>query len=258
MALFQELSQNKLRYLRSLRSERMRQKYHNFIVEGVKIADEVLRHPQAEVELIVAVPEWIEANRHLLDSLSGKVYVASQKVLSQISLLTTPNMVLCVLKRPQVELQVEWLHTGITLYLDGVQDPGNLGTILRTADWFGVRQVVAGPGTVDPFNSKVLQAAMGSFLRVRVLHMALDSLHALAPRVPIFGAVLDGQDVATVNLPRPAILAMGNESRGLTDQSLRHLHERIRIAAADDHGAESLNVAVATGILLALWHYRSS
>lgn len=257
MPPFQELSQNKLRYLRSLRSDRMRQKYHNFIVEGVKMAEEVLRSGSLELELIAALPEWLRAFEPLLEPHRNKVYVVTEKLLAQISLLTTPNKVLMVLKRPSATLRIDWLQTDLTLYLDGIQDPGNLGTILRTADWFGARQVVTGPGTVDVFNNKVVQAAMGSFLRVNAVPMNLESLASLSPEIPIYGATLDGEDVGQISLQKPAILVVGNESRGLSENALKYIHRRLRIGGAQGPRSESLNVAVATAIFLALWHYRA-
>lgn len=247
-----KLSINQLKYLKSLHERKYRQKYHNFIVEGVKLADEVLATGSLEVEMVVAVPDWLEKNKALLRNVANTVPVEEGE-LKKISLLTTPNQVFLVVKQPEIKLDVSAATNGLSLFLDDIRDPGNLGTILRIADWFGISWVICSPGSVEAYNPKVVQSGMGAFLRVKCMEMPFEDLRAQLPNLPVYGTVLDGQSIFTENLKRPAIIAIGNESRGLSPDIQSQLTHRIAIPKGPGGGAESLNAAVATGIVCAFF-----
>ncbi len=243
-----KLSINQLKYLKSLHERKYRQKYHNFIVEGVKLANEVLASATHPVETVVAVPEWLEANKALLRNVETIIPVAEGE-LKKISLLTTPNQVFLVVKEPALSFDEKTVANGLSLFLDDIRDPGNLGTILRIADWFGIGWVFCSPGSVEAHNPKVVQAGMGAFLRVKCMEMDFEELAANLPNLPIYGTVLDGESIYTQKLERPAIIAIGNESRGLSPTIQSRLTHSIAIPKGAGGGAESLNAGVATGIV---------
>ena len=247
-----KLSINQLKYLKSLHERKHRQKYHNFIVEGVKLANELLLSATLQVEAVVAVPEWLETNKALLRNVETIIPVAEGE-LKKISLLTTPNQVFLVVKQPDLAFDEKSVANGLSLYLDDIRDPGNLGTILRIADWFGIPWVFCSPGSVEAYNPKVVQAGMGAFLRVKCVEMGFDSLRQKLPNLPIYGTVLDGDSIFCTTPIIPAILAIGNESRGLSTEIQARLTHRISIPKGLGGGAESLNAAVATGIVCAFF-----
>lgn len=245
-----KLSINQLKYFKSLHERKNRQKYHNFMVEGVKLAKEVLEAGTLDVESIVAIPDWLEQNKTLLRKVESIIPVAEVE-LKKISLLTTPNQVILIAKQPKPAFDEKSVASGLSLYLDDIRDPGNLGTILRIADWFGIPWVFCSPGSVEAFNPKVVQASMGAFLRVKCMEMDFSILIEKLPNLPVYGTVLDGESMFSVPLQRPALIAIGNESRGLSDEIQARLTNRISIPKGPGGGAESLNAGVAAGIVCA-------
>lgn len=172
--------------------------------------------------------------------------------MQKISLQKNPSGWLAVFEQPKNTEpdQASWV-----VALDDVQDPGNLGTILRLCDWFGIKHLVCSEDTVDAFNPKVVQASMGSIARVAVHLVSLDEWLAKQTR-PIFGAVLDGLPVGTIKWPDQGVILMGNEGQGIRPERAKFITDRVSITGAPNKGAESLNVAMATGILLHQWHIR--
>ncbi|MBK9014782.1 MAG: RNA methyltransferase [Saprospiraceae bacterium] len=247
-----KLSINQLKYLKSLHERKHRQKYHNFIVEGVKLANELLLSDTHQVETVVATTDWLETNKALLRNVEAIIPVAEGE-LKKISLLTTPNQVFLVVKQPDLAFDEKSVANGLSLYLDDIRDPGNLGTILRIADWFGIPWVFCSPGSVEAYNPKVVQAGMGAFLRVKCVEMDFDELLSKLPNLPIYGTVLDGDSIFDTTPIIPAIIAIGNESRGLSLEIQAKLTHRISIPKGPVGGAESLNAAVATGIVCAFF-----
>ena len=157
----------------------------------------------------------------------------------------------------EAKLAGEQSPRGWGLFLDGIQDPGNLGTILRIADWFGISRVFSSPDCVDPFNPKVVQATMGAFLRVSCIETTIDRLYQEYPGIPIYGEVMDGENVFHTSLKGAnGIIVIGNEGSGISPEAERLLSHRISIPPAAHSGAESLNAAVATGILCAVFRNR--
>ena len=248
-----KLSINQLKYLKSLHLRKFRQKYHNFIVEGTKIASEALSSVPLEVEGIYAVPEWAEANSPLPEGLQEKLTVIAPEELKKISLLTTPNQVLLVMKEPTIRFDPEAVAQGLCLYLEDIRDPGNFGTILRIADWFGIPWVFCSPESVEVLNPKVVQASMGAFLRVKCLPVDFAGLKNELPDLPVYGTVLDGAPVFDADLSDRAIIVIGNESRGISDALQPYLSHRVSIPKGKQGGAESLNAAIAAGIICSVF-----
>jgi TrmH family RNA methyltransferase len=169
-----------------------------------------------------------------------------EKELERISFHDSPNQVLAIFTKPVFDQNTK--TKGLILLLEAIQDPGNLGTIIRTADWFGIKQIICSPETVDVFNQKVVQSAMGSLIRVEVIYADLEEYIRLNPGKTVFASSLDGEDLHENIRATDALLLMGNESKGVSPALQSLAAKRIRIPRKG--GAESLNVAVATGILL--------
>lgn len=232
--------------IQNLSLKKCRDEQGLFLVEGVKWMDELIRLAPDRIQTIYATPSWIQHQGARLRELP--VVEVDELLLGRLSQLQTPNEVLAVVH--QFEHRAASAESGITLLLDKIQDPGNMGTLIRTADWFGVQQIVCSEDSVDIYNPKVVQATMGSLVRVPVCYSPLIDWLGAQQQVPKWAAVLSGQDYSEVEAPtRSGILMMGNESNGLSEDLIALATDRITIPRKGK--AESLNVAVATGILLA-------
>lgn len=244
------ISKNTIKWIKSLHQKKYRQKYNKFIAEGDKIVREMLQQERYPIRELYALASWIKIHEAELEQANFPINAINDKELAQITQLQTPNQVLVIAEKAS-PIVPSWKE-GWTLFLDGLQDPGNLGTILRIADWFGIAQVVAGPGTVELFNSKVIQATMGAFLRIHFLEMPLSEITQQAPDLPLFAADMHGQNVFNRKFPSAGLLLIGNEGNGVRPENLAMAHHSIAIPAPANGGAESLNAAVATGILCAV------
>lgn len=235
-----------IQFVRSLADKRVRDQERLFVAEGSKLIEEILASN--------FVVRRIYTTRY---DLKGKnIEVVDQREMERISQLKTANDTLAVVEQPRYKLAVSNLRGKLTIALDGVQNPGNLGTIIRLADWFGVEDIICSRDSADCFNPKVIQATMGAILRVRVHYT--DNLPALlsdAHRegLNIYGTLLDGGNIYDEKLETSGIIVMGNEGRGITDETRKALTHRLLIPPypADAPTSESLNVAMATGIILA-------
>jgi len=245
------LTRNTLKYLQSLKQKKFRQMYNNFVVEGEKMATEIIRHQGLVIEGIFALAPWIKSNRSLLRDIDTIVQEVSQKDLARISSLKTPNQVFVVCKMPTYNLDLATINTSLTLFLDNLQNPGNMGSILRIADWFGLPYVFCSTNTVEVYNPKVIQASMGAFLRVKIIPIEFADLIERLPELPVFAAVLQGANVFKTDLPNNGLLIIGNEGAGVSNEIIAQASHLIRIPKGPQGGAESLNAAVAAGILCA-------
>lgn len=246
------LSKAKIKYLQSLQQKKHRLKEHVFLVEGEKIVDEVLRQKLFKVHSIYATEPWINKNELTLTPYKACLTSTSPNELKKVSSLKTPNSVVVVLEMPNYTSLVDKIQTSLNLVLENIQDPGNMGTVIRIADWFGIPYIFCSKGCVDIYNPKVIQASMGGFLRVQVHYVDLDILFQEHAKLPIYGAVLGGHNVFKQTLNKPSFLLIGNEGKGLTESIQKQITHRITIPKMG--GAESLNAGVATGILCALFH----
>lgn len=246
-----EISKTKAAQLATLGSRKMRRKHRMFMAEGEKCAADTLG--AFTLLHLVATPGWLEHNPEAFGVDKALVVTASPQVMAKVSTLATPPEVIAVFRLPepaQVEPRLD--ASSLSLLLDGIQDPGNLGTILRTADWFGFDTVYASPDTVDVFNPKAVQATMGAMKRVKVVYTDLPQLLSRTPGLPVFGTLLDGKDIFGRHLPQCGAIVMGNEGNGLGDAVRRMVTDPLLIPPAfPGHTGESLNVAVATAIVLA-------
>jgi RNA methyltransferase, TrmH family len=245
------ISANRQKFLFSLHTKKYRQKYRNFLVEGTKMVSELLQQTRFPVVAVYGTEVWAIQYASEVAQLADRFTLVQEHELKKIGTLTTPNQVLAVAAYPNTA--PAWPDAnGWLIYLDGLQDPGNMGSILRIADWFGWQGVVASPDTVDAYNPKVIQAGMGACLRVPVFEdMSLPELRTRLPNRAVWGALMDGQSIWVEQSATSGILVIGNEGRGIRSEYLPLLDHYITIPRGVQGGAESLNAAVATGILVA-------
>ena len=239
------LGKSRLKYIQSLGHKKQREEEGLFIAEGPKMAEEMLAGMPSLVQEVFGLEEWIGA-------VSGKYpaitfTTVSEDELARMSQLTTPNQALLVLKIPPPVQTID-ARGKVTLVLDTIQDPGNLGTIIRIADWFGVQQIVCSEATADLYNPKVVQSTMGSIVRVNVMYTALQPWLLASNAVPAYAAALEGRSIRETGRLEEGIIIIGNESKGIAPEIMKLVQNRITIPRVG--GAESLNAAVATGIIL--------
>ena len=232
------LSKNHLKLITSLSQKKYRQKHKLFAVEGVKVVDEFL-NSSFELDILFST----ETRFSHLDN----YFEISEQELNKISTLKTPNKVLALFKIPEQQ-RVD--PAGLIIALDTINDPGNLGAIIRLCDWFGVEQLVCSKETVDCYNTKVIQASMGSLTRI-VIHYTDLKEYFEGLSIPIFIADLEGENIYNTELPSSAVLVMGNEANGVSDSIRKIVDAKISIPRFGNYQqTESLNVATATAILL--------
>ena len=239
----------------SLGSARDRREFGCFVAEGTKCVHDTWGCFQCE--WLFATPRWIDENRSWLGGYEPVSVPRSD--IGRMSQLKTPGDVIAVYRLPQREFDPVQFSQGLALALDGVQDPGNLGTIIRVADWFGVENIVCSPDTVDCFNPKVVQATMGAIARINVVYHDLADAFSMIPDTPLFGTFLDGSDIYSADLPSQGIIVMGNEGNGISPAVRELISHRLLIPSypAGRPTSESLNVAMATGIVLSEFRRRS-
>jgi TrmH family RNA methyltransferase len=238
------LGKSKIKYIQSLGQKKARDSEGLFIAEGPKMIAELLGEGNVPVQEIYALETWADEHSTTINGLTITIVTGDE--LGKISQLTTPNQVLAIVKKagdPVITAKGK-----ISLVLDGIQDPGNLGTIIRIADWFGIEQIICSPDCADQYNPKVVQATMGSIARVRLLYTELGNWLSLQKNIPVYAAALDGKDIAEVPAIKEGLLIIGNESKGIRPEVVELATVKITIPKKGK--AESLNAAVATGIIL--------
>ncbi len=234
------VSKNQIKLITSLQHKKYRAEHHLFIAEGVKVIQELLESNFELEHLFETEPIFQQV------SISQKTAI-NEADMKRISALISPSSCLAIFKIPQ-ETKIE--TRGLIVALDAIRDPGNLGTIIRLCDWFGVTQLLCSPETVDVYNPKVIQATMGSITRVKVNYVDLNE-YVLQNPFPVFGAFMNGKNLYNETLPKEAILILGNEANGISAELKKSIKNRIAIPRFGDiQKTESLNVATATAILL--------
>jgi RNA methyltransferase, TrmH family len=240
------LVRSQVKYIQNLGHKKFRDADGVFVAEGPKIVNELLYSDHLELVQCFATESWMMSHDEIVKEKKELFFKTDEKELQRISFHSSPNEVLAVFTKPvfnQLKKPV-----GLTLLLETIQDPGNLGTIIRTADWFGLKQIICSVDTVDVFNPKVVQSAMGSVIRVEMIYTDLTEYIRENQEIPLYASTLDGEDINQKLSLSNALLLMGNESRGISLTLESMAVKKIRIPRMGS--AESLNVAVATGILL--------
>lgn len=248
------LSKNKIKYIHSLELKKNRKEEGVFIAEGHKLVGDLLGH--FPCKLIVSLPNWLEKNPKVT---ADEIIEVSPDELSRASLLKTPQDVLAIFEQPHYETSTDVIKHSLCLALDDVQDPGNLGTIIRLADWFGIENIFCSHGTVDVYNPKVIQATMGALARVKLHYCDLTSLISSLKEIPIYGTFLDGNNIYGEKLSQNGLIIMGNEGNGVGKEVSQLINKRLYIPnyPTSRETSESLNVAIATAIVCAEFRRRS-
>ncbi|WP_390892295.1 TrmH family RNA methyltransferase [Prevotella koreensis] len=250
------LSKNLIKYIHSLEMKKFRTREGVFVAEGPKVVEDLMEVMRPK--RLIATNEWI--NNKQTDGI--EIDIVTEEELERLSFLQHPQQVLAVfpiLSNNQSEDCTKELKGKLTLALDSVQDPGNLGTIIRIADWFGIETIICSHETADVYNPKVVQATMGSIARVKVIYTDLQkTLKHLSESLPIYGTFLNGDNIYKSNLSNDGVIVMGNEGRGISKEVAKVITNRILIPNYPEGRkcADSLNVAIATAITCAEFRKR--
>ena len=247
------LSKNKIKYIHSLELKKNRKEEHAFVAEGHKLVGDLLGH--FPCKLLVAIHAWLERNPGVK---ADEIIEVTQEELTRASLQKAPQEVLAVFEQPTYEMDASVVSQNLCLALDDVQDPGNLGTIIRLADWFGIEHIFCSQGTVDVYNPKTIQATMGALARVKLHYCHLPSFIASLKDTPVYGTFLDGENMYGKNLSEHGLIVMGNEGNGISDEVGKLVNERLYIPnyPPQRETSESLNVAIATSVICAEFRRR--
>jgi RNA methyltransferase, TrmH family len=247
-----KISNNTIKSIAALQLKKNRDTNHLFVVEGEKMIDELVKS-NLKIAMLVAVEEWLVKNEKKISGLDIEIYSASNVELKRMSSMKTPNNVLAIVHQQVEGIENINLNNKLTLVLDNVQDPGNLGTIIRIADWFGIENVVCSTNTVELYNPKVIQSTMGAFLRVKVYYIDLVIFLASKQNLDdeIYGSFIDGENIYNTQLKSTGIIVMGNESKGISPDVEKYIKRKITIPTFNKNNSktESLNVGVATAIV---------
>ena len=246
------ISKAQIKYLQSLKLKKYRLRYNKFIVEGDKMVREAMRDIPERIVSIYARADW-DGLSQVPHSLQEKCYHVNSTELERISLQKEPNQVLAELELGLKTPDEAAVAKGLSLYLDRTQDPGNLGTIIRIADWFGIAAIFLSPDTVEPYNPKVVQSTMGSFWRVPMESISIESLQQRYPTLSLVGSSLSGKPLDQWEAKSGSLLIIGNESKGMSAEMTAACSELLLIPGDNNSLAESLNAAVSTGILCSYW-----
>ena len=245
------VSKNTIKLIKSLALKKIRVKENLFLVEGDKNVSEVLVS-QFNIEKLFATSAFLTKNKSLLKKAKVVIEVTQEEI-NKASLLKNPQNSIALCTLPGLRSLPEKPDSELCIYLDDIQDPGNLGTIIRICDWFGINQLFCSLKTADLFNPKVIQASMGSFCRVEVYYSLFEPVAQLADKyeIPIIGAFLDGKNIYEEKLPSKALLVMGNEGNGISVEIEKIIEQKIKVPEfnLNPTSAESLNVSVATAII---------
>ena len=242
----EKLSKNKLRLLLSFTKKKARDEQNLFLAEGNKLVRDLL--PYFHCKTIVGTVDFFEKEEIRLES---DCYIATKEELERLSLTRSPQAVWALFERKEHNLNLSELKEKLSLALDGVQDPGNLGTIIRIADWFGIENIICSSNCVDLYNPKVVQATMGAIARVKIHYTDLVKLMDSVGDLPIYGTFLEGDIIYETPLSSNGIIVMGNEGNGISEEVKQRITQKLFIPnyPSNRKTSESLNVAVATSIV---------
>jgi len=242
------LSKNQIKHIKSLAKIKFRNQHEEYIAEGAKLINDLTEAGSAP-KYIVATEEWLKQNPNCANFNSIQVKESELKSISQ---LKHPQQVLGVFKIAAPVLNTNTLRKDLTLVLDQIQDPGNFGTIIRIADWFGIQQIICIKGTVDLYNPKVVQATMGAISRVNIFYVTIEEFEEIVnqTKVPVYGTFLEGKNIHQSSLSKAGFIVMGNEGNGISNELKKLISDKLFIPSypPGSETSESLNVSVATAI----------
>jgi RNA methyltransferase, TrmH family len=258
---FRMLSKNQIKEIKSLESKKERTISGLFIAEGKKLISEITTS-DINIETIITTEEFSAFFHEIKGHLKHEIIVVQEDEIKKISQLKTPQGSLAICKIPYYTLQDRPAENNLVFCLEDIQDPGNLGTIVRLADWFGINDIVCSPSSADIYNPKVVQATMGAICRVRVHYTPLIPFLVLQNHwhEPVFGTFLDGENIYKSPLPSHGIITLGNEGKGISDELGPYIDRRITIPCfhTGDQKPDSLNVSVAASIIISEFKRRNN
>jgi len=242
------LSKNRLKYIHSLELKKKRKEDKVFVAEGPKLVGDLLG--VFPCRFLAATPDWLVAYPNVK---ADEIVEVTNEELSRASFLKTPQQVLAIFEQPEYKIDANVVHQSLCLALDDVQDPGNLGTIVRLADWFGIEHVFCSLNTADIYNPKAIQATMGAIARVKVHYTSLSPFISSLSDCPVYGTFLDGENIYKESLSSHGLIVMGNEGNGIGQDIAGLINKKLYIPnyPSDRQTSESLNVAIATAITCA-------
>jgi len=240
------LSKNKIKFIRSLEMKKIRNETDCFLAEGNKLVTDIL--PFFECECLITKSSWLATQGNIR---AKELIIAEEGDIEKVSLLKTPQDVLAVFRRPHYNFNNEILKNELILVIDGIQDPGNFGTIIRLADWFGIKYIICSPDTVDIFNPKTIQASMGAIARVQVFYKTLTDWLDELEGIPTYGTFLEGENIYKETLSSSGLIILGNEGNGISPSVEKRIAKKLHIPnyPPESETTESLNVAAATAIV---------
>ncbi len=248
------LSKNKIKFINSIKKKKYREIHNCFFVEGEKLVDELI-YSDFQVNEIFATSNWINDNQIKTDSYPDiEVNEISENELKKISSLTTPNKVLAIATQAFYEYSINKIQSKLSILLENISDPGNLGAIIRIADWFGIENIFCTNESVDVYNPKVVQASMGAIFRVKTHCIELKDFFSDfkdQKDFNIYGTFLEGNNIYSESLDKNGVIVMGNESHGISDSIKPYINKKLFIPNYPNGGktSESLNISVATAIV---------
>jgi TrmH family RNA methyltransferase len=259
------ISNNQIKIYSSLRNKKYRELHHIFLAEGEKIVIDILKSNTRifKIQSLIATSDFLKTHEAKIFQGIPEVFEASETVLGKISSLSTPNKAILVCELPSYLPDFAEISKGLCLFLDDIRDPGNLGTIMRTADWFGIHHIFCSRESVDVYNPKVVQSTMGALCRVKVYYEETSALVTEIRNIdnfPIIGTILEGENIYGCDLPSKGMIVLGNESRGISPALLKELDYRLTIPSnsTSNEISESLNVANAAAIVMAEFRRRQT
>lgn len=242
------LSKNKIKYIHSLELKKNRKEEKAFVAEGHKLIGDLLGH--FHCRLLIATSPWMQEQTSID---ADEIIEVTNEELLKTSFLKTPQDVLAVFEQPDYKIDTSVIRESLCLALDDVQDPGNLGTIIRLADWFGIENIFCSTNTVDIYNPKTIQATMGGIARVKLHYCSLPELISKLNNIPVYGTFLNGENIYTQELTQKGLIIMGNEGNGVSSEVESLINKRLYIPnyPQERQTSESLNVAIATAVVCA-------
>jgi len=249
------ISINRQKLIKALQQKKQRDNKGLFVMEGDKIISDLLQSEELNEGNVIygcGTKNWIDRMSSFGFPALSRMVVASEEELKKLSAFKTPPEVIAIVKTATVSFNIKMIKDNFTLVFDKIRDPGNLGTIIRTADWFGIRNIICSIDSVDQYNNKVIQASMGSIMRIGVHYKELHELfsHATRLKVPVYGTAMKGEDLFDTPVKKPGIIVFGNESAGIDPQYESFFKTKLRIPGypGSNHTVESLNIASSVAV----------
>ncbi len=244
------LSKSDKIWIKSLKDKKNRDLENAFVAEGSRIVLDLIKSAPDRLKMLCATPEWYAKFEPILRLNADRVRLISNELLQSVSSLKSTEEVLAVFSFPTFKSESR-LESDLIIYLDQIKDPGNLGTIVRTADWFGIKQLYCSPGCVDSYNNKCVQATMSSIFRVEMIQKTWSEMMNQFPSIDKYAATATGASIYDYPKSVIGLICIGNEANGLSEEILMHCKHSVSIPSTNTLGAESLNAAVACALIMA-------